>query len=133
MSNSYKLNNKHIKKNYILLKLNIVDNNIMSVSNASQSVEYLTSDSFKQVLPDVSFLNVASLIGFFGGRHVISDFYDHRPDLLCNPIIKILILFSVLYMNIKNVKLTVIIFFFYVFLVDNYIQDKCNKEYFTQV
>lgn len=104
----------------------------MSVSNASQSVEYLTSDSFKQMLPDVSFLNFASLIGFIGGRHVISDFYDHRPDLLCNPIIKILVLFSVLYMNIKNVKITVIIFFFYVFFVDNYIQDKCNKEYFTQ-
>lgn len=96
---------------------------------ATQSIEYLTSDSFKQVLPDVSFINFTSLIAFMGGRHVISDFYDHRPDILCNPVVKIAILFSILYMNIKNIKVSILLFFFYIYFVDNYIQDKCDKKY----
>lgn len=98
-------------------------------SNALQSVEYLDTYAFKQLLPDVSVLNIASLIAFMGGRHVISDFYDHRQDILCNPVVKVVILFSILYMNVKNIKLSVLLFFGYIFLIDNYIQDKCNKKY----
>jgi hypothetical protein len=77
-------------------------------------------------------LSFASLISFIGGRHVISDLYNNRPDILCNPIIKVIILFSILYMNIKNIKLSIILFFVYIFFVDNYIQDQCNKEYITR-
>jgi hypothetical protein len=74
-------------------------------------------------------LGFASLFAFLGGRHVISDFYDHRPDILCNPLIKIVILFSILYMNIKNIKISIVIFFVYILFIDNYISDNCNKEY----
>lgn len=74
-------------------------------------------------------LSFASLFAFLGGRHVISDFYEHRPDILCNPLVKIIILFSILYMNIKEVKLSIIIFFIYIMFIDNYISDTCNREY----
>jgi hypothetical protein len=92
--------------------------------NNVASVEYL------DILSDPNTLGgFASLIAFMGGRHIISDFYDHRPDILCNPLVKILILFSMLYMNIKNVKITIILFFIYIFFIDNYIQNQCKPEY----
>ena len=74
-------------------------------------------------------LNFASLFAFMGGRHVISDLYDHRSDILCNPIVKIIILFSILYMNIKHVKLTIFVFFIYILFIDNYLADECTQEY----
>lgn len=70
-----------------------------------------------------------SLTAFIGGRHVISDFYVHRQDLLCNPLIKVIILFSIIHMNIKNIKISIIIFFIYILFIDNYIFDDCNKEF----
>lgn len=95
--------------------------------NDITGLEHMNNPLYK---PNTSYdLSVASLIAFIGGRHVISDFYDHRPDILCNPLVKILILFSILYMNIKNVKLSIVLFFLYIFFVDNYISDNCNKEY----
>lgn len=96
-------------------------------SNNVIGLEYMNNPSYK---PNISYdLGFAALFSFLGGRHVISDFYDHRPDILCNPLVKIVILFSILYMNIKNVKLSVILFFIYILFIDNYISDNCNKEY----
>lgn len=76
-------------------------------------------------------LNFLSLIAFFGGRYVISDFYDNRKDILCNIFVKILMLFSIIYINIKNLKLSIIIFFIYIFFLDNLVQDACHDEYFN--
>lgn len=96
-------------------------------SNNVVGLEYMNNPNYK---PNTSYdLGFASLFAFLGGRHVISDFYDHRPDILCNPFVKIIILFSILYMNIKHVKLTVVIFFVYILFIDNYISDNCSKEY----
>lgn len=100
---------------------------IIDPSNNIIGLEYLYNEMYKGT--NGYGLHVASLISFFGARHVISDFYDHRQDLLCNPLVKIAILFSILYMNVKNLKITIILFFFYVFFIDNYIYDECNKEY----
>jgi hypothetical protein len=95
--------------------------------NDITGLEHMNNPLYK---PNTSFdLSFASLIAFIGGRHVISDFYDHRPDILCNPLVKIIILFSILYMNIKNVKLSILLFFIYIFFIDNYIADNCDKEY----
>lgn len=96
-------------------------------SNNVIGLEYLYNELYKGT--NNYALSFASLISFIGGRHVISDFYDHRQDLLCNPIVKIIILFSILYMNIKNLKLAILLFFFYIMFIDNYITDNCNKEY----
>ena len=79
------------------------------------------------------FLTMTSLISFIGARHVISDFYDHRPDILCNPLVKIIILFSIIYMNIKSVKFSIMIFFIYILLIDNYIFNDCSIEYISNV
>ena len=96
-------------------------------SNNIIGLEYMNNPNYK---PNTSYdLGFASLFSFLGGRHVISDFYDHRPDILCNPLVKIIILFSILYMNIKNVKISIFIFFVYILFIDNYISDNCNKEY----
>lgn len=103
---------------------NIDHNNI---PNSVSSIEYF--DVIKSQYDSVTLTGLASLIAFMGGRHIISDFYDHRPDILCNPLIKILILLSMLYMNIKNIKITILLFFVYIFFIDNYIQHNCNPEY----
>lgn len=100
---------------------------IQHQSNNVFGLEYMNNPSYK---PNTSYdLGFASLFAFIGGRHVISDFYDHRPDLLCNPLVKIIILFSILYMNIKNVKLSIVVFFLYILFIDNYVSDNCSKEY----
>jgi hypothetical protein len=101
------------------------------MSNAVESVENLQPQFYK-MLPNVGPLHFAGLIAFIGGRSVISDLYDHRQDLLCNPIVKILILFCMLYMNIKHIKTTIVLFFIYILFIDNYIDDACNKEYFSE-
>jgi hypothetical protein len=100
------------------------------MSNAVESVENLEPQLYS-MLPDVAPLQFAALIAFIGGRNVISDLYDHRQDLLCNPIVKIIILFCILYMNIKHIKTTIILFFIYILFIDNYIDDACNKEYMS--
>jgi hypothetical protein len=95
--------------------------------NNVSGLEHMNNLMYK---PNTSYdLGFASLFAFLGGRHVISDFYDHRPDVLCNPLVKIIILFSILYMNIKNVKISIVVFFIYILFIDNYISDNCNKEY----
>ena len=99
---------------------------------AIDSVEYLDNiitNPFHSTL----LLSFTSLISFIGGRHVISDFYDHRSDILCNPLVKIIILFSILYMNVKNTKITIILFFIYIFFIDNYVENGCTKEYLETV
>ena len=90
----------------------------------------ITSIEYLDVIDNpVTLSGFSSLIAFMGGRHIISDFYDHRPDILCNPLVKILILLSMLYMNIKNVKITILLFFIYIFFIDTYIQNQCKAEY----
>lgn len=76
-----------------------------------------------------TFLNLTSLIAFIGGRHVVSDFYDHRPDILCNPFVKIIILFSIIYINVKDMNSSILLFFLYILFIDNYIIDDCSLEY----
>lgn len=76
-------------------------------------------------------LSIASLIAFIGGRHVVSDLYKHRQDLLCNPLVKIVILYSIIYMSIKDAKLATILFFVYIFTIDNYVTDECSPEFFN--
>jgi hypothetical protein len=95
-------------------------------NNDINAIEYLDSTLYKGTN---HFLSISSLIAFIGGRHVVSDLYNHRQDILCNPVVKIIILFSIIYMNIKHVKASIIIFFIYIFLIDNYIKDSCNSEY----
>lgn len=97
----------------------MTDNNILGI-------EYLDSLLYKG---STYSLSIATLFAFLGGRHVVSDLYAHRQDLLCNPLMKILILFSIIYMSIKDVKLSIIIFFIYLFFIDNYVNDECSKEY----
>lgn len=74
---------------------------------------------------DVSMLSFASLFAFIGGRHVINDLYAHRPDILCNPFVKMVILFSIFYMNIKDVNVSIVLFGLYVVYVSRYI-DRCT-------
>lgn len=78
-------------------------------------------------------LSIVSLISFIGGRHVVSDFYEHRQDLLCNPLFKVLILFCIIYMNFKNLKVSIALFFLYVFFIDNYIENSCSEEYMQNI
>lgn len=90
-------------------------------------LEYINNPNYK---PNTSYdLGFASLFAFLGGRHIISDFYDNRPDILCNPFVKIIILFSILYMNIKNIKISIVLFFLYIMFIDNYFSNNCSKEY----
>lgn len=96
--------------------------------NNISSIEYIDAVVKNQSQPNL-LLSFSSLIAFMGGRHIISDFYDHRPDILCNPLVKILILLSMLYMNIKNTKITIFLFFVYIFFIDNYIENSCSTEY----
>jgi len=98
-------------------------------SNNVIGLEYMYNELYKGTT-NIG-LNFASLISFIGGRHVISDLYDNRKDILCNPLVKVIILFSIMYMNIKNIKLSIILFFIYILFIDNYIEDKCKKEYIT--
>ena len=89
----------------------------------------ITSIEYIDVISNpVTLSGFASLIAFMGGRHIISDFYDHRPDILCNPLVKILILLSMLYMNIKNIKVSILLFFVYIFFIDNYIKIRIKKS-----
>jgi hypothetical protein len=67
--------------------------------------------------------NITALMAFIGGRYIITDFYNKKPDFFKHPMIKILILISILYMNIKDLKLTIFIFFVYVFFIENHIMS----------
>lgn len=102
----------------------------MDESNNQIGLEYINNELYKGGNPLIS---LSSLVAFFGGRHVISDFYNHRQDLLCNPLVKITILFTIIYMNMKSLKLSILIFFIYVLFIDNYIQDDCDKEYISSI
>ncbi len=70
-----------------------------------------------------------SLLAFFGGRDVVSTFYQRNRALLCNPFLRFFILFSVIYINIKNVKYSIIFFFLYILLIDDYINN-CSIQTF---
>jgi hypothetical protein len=67
-----------------------------------------------------------NLIAFMGARHVINDFHETNKTFLQNPLIKLLILISILYMNIKEPKLTIIIFFLYVLIVESSYEENCK-------
>ncbi len=64
---------------------------------------------------------IVSFISFLGGRHVITELYGKRQDLFCNPLIKTIILFCIIYLNFKNIYLSIILFFLYIIFVENYI------------
>ena len=101
-----------------------LDNNVQSVENLTNIIEQQPS------LIQTPFINnIASLLAFFGGRHVVSDIYDRRSDLLCHPIIKIIFLFSIILMNIRNFKISILLFFIYIFFIDNYIENSCKETY----
>lgn len=101
-----------------------------TLNNNVLGIEYLNNELYKG--PDI-FISTASLIAFIGGRHVISQFYDNRQDILCNPITKVIILFSIIYMNMKNIKLSILLFFLYILFIENYIFNECNKEYIQNI
>ena len=71
-------------------------------------------------------LSFCNLIAFIGARDLNTDFYERRPDIICNKFIRGIILFSIIHMNIKSIKYTVIVFFIYQILIDDYIFTKCN-------
>jgi hypothetical protein len=71
---------------------------------------------------------IFSFISFLGGRHLITELYSKRQDIFCNPIAKIIILFSIIYLNFKNIYLSIILFFLYVIFVENYILKCKDRE-----
>ena len=100
------------------------------VPNSVQNVEFLNLFRYNGQNMFTSFM---SLFSFVGARHVISDLYDHRRDLLCNPIIKIIILFSIIFVNIKDLKISILVFFIYLCFIDNYLKDVCSPEFIGNV
>ncbi len=70
---------------------------------------------------------IVTFISFLGGRHVITELYSKRQDLFCNPLVKIVILFCIIYLNFKNLYLSIILFFSYIIFVENYIL-KCEDK-----
>lgn len=78
-----------------------------------------------------------SFVSFLGGRHLITELYGKRQDIFCNPLVKIVILFCIIYLNFKNVYVSIILFFLYVIFIENYIlkcyekpEDKVSKPFF---
>lgn len=106
-----------------------MENLFDGTENDHIGLEYLNDQRFKDQNYISNFLSFTSLIAFFGGRHVISEFYDSRQDIICHPLVKIIVLFSIIYMNMKNLKVSILIFFFYILFLDNYITSECNIEY----
>lgn len=72
--------------------------------------------------------NFANLIAIIGSRSIINEFYVNRQDLVCNPLIKVIFLFSLIYANIKHLKLSIILFFLYLLFIDNYLHNICNPQ-----
>lgn len=93
-------------------------------TNAESGLEYVNNTLYKG---SIDSLSISSLVSFFFARHVISDLYDHRPDIVCHPFIKIIGVFCILYMNIKHLKISIVLFFIYILLIDNYSHDECKK------
>lgn len=94
-------------------------------SNNVQSMEYLS------ILPKDGdqIFNLPYIISLLGARHVISDFYSNRQDILCNPFFKTLALFCIIYINVKCTRWALFIMIIYIVFVNNYIMNECNKEY----
>lgn len=63
--------------------------------------------------------NLTTLVAFIGGRYIISEIYDEKKDYFTHPIIKILLIISILFINIKDFKITIIIFFIYLLFIEN--------------
>lgn len=70
---------------------------------------------------------IVTFISFLGGRHVITELYSKRQDLFCNPLVKITILFCIIYLNFKNIYLSIVLFFLYIIFIENYIL-KCEDK-----
>lgn len=70
--------------------------------------------------------NLTFFIAFMGGSNLISQFYNNRSDLLCEPLIKIIILYSIIYSNFKDIKTSILIFFIYILFIENYITNECT-------
>jgi len=69
--------------------------------------------NFTQIL-----VNFTALVSFVGSRQLITDVYNRKQHIFDNPLIKILIILSILYMNIKNLKITILFFFFYILFIE---------------
>lgn len=93
--------------------------------NDINGLEYINNTLYKGPLDSLS---ISSLVSFFFARHVISDLYDHRPDIVSHPFIKIIGVFCILYMNIKHLKISIVLFFIYIMLIDNYSHDTSSKN-----
>ena len=68
---------------------------------------------------DTAVNNFTGLVSFIGSKHIISDVYDSKKQYIAHPIMKILIILSILYMNIKDVKITILIFFIYILFIES--------------
>jgi hypothetical protein len=68
--------------------------------------------------------NFTGLIAFVGARQIISDLHDTRKDYLSHPIIKIIIVLSILYIHIKDIKITILLFFIYILFLETEIKQQ---------
>lgn len=62
---------------------------------------------------------LSNLISFIGGRLVITDVYTSQSNFIANPIIKIIIIVSILYTNLKDLKIAIAMFFVYILFIEN--------------
>lgn len=88
-----------------------------AIDTPDTTVDYINTTVYKG---HISSLSISSLISFFFARHIISDLYDHRPDIVYHPFIKIIGVFCIIYMSIKHLKVSIILFFIYILFIDNY-------------
>ena len=54
------------------------------------------------IAPDVSTIVILTVLSTFGGRILISEIQEECPELLSNDYIKIVILYSMLYMALRH-------------------------------
>lgn len=68
-------------------------------------------------------IGILALFAFVGAKHLTSDLYDNRLDISCNPMVKIIILFAIIYVNMKNTKLAIILFLIYILFIMECVKD----------
>ena len=67
-------------------------------------------------------LYLLDFIAFFGGRAFVQDTFIHRPDLFLNPILRVLVVFSIGYILTRNIKYAAIWTFVYVIFLAEYVE-----------
>ena len=72
------------------------------------------------------FYNILNLIAYISGALVTADIYQKHKIFLCNPIVKLLIMYSIIYINIKDIKMSILLFLIILLFFDDYI--KCSDE-----